>query len=621
MLNKQSVKSLIQGGQWDEAKRICEQLCRSNPKDADAWLLMGVIHNQFENYREADKCCRKVIALCPTAPVGHFNLGIALQKQRKFSEAASSFRQALKLNPNYAEAHNELGAALQLSGKKSGEVLENYLRAIALNPRYAEAHYNLGAAFRDQGMVVEAGSHFYEAVRLKPGMLKAQDAFLSLLMEQGNIDQAFVSFQEAFRYHPDEPGLYMQYGTILIQMGRTKEALEAFQRVLVLRPGTAKAYAGMAKALDRDGDFEAGYELLRPFLESDEVDADVALAYALLAKHLGHQSQAMAMLERALNGQTTAEKCRALHFALGKLCDEAQLYDQAFAHYRSANDLVKDKFDLTKNAQKFADLKSVFRKTEFSIANPSRQPRATNNSNLPVFIVGMPRSGTSLVEQILSSHPDVDGAGELNDLNQLVALLQQGSSKPPYPYCMDVIGQGQIDEIAERYLKKLAGFSTSGCRVTDKMPHNFINLGLIDRLFPGARVIHCLRDPIDTCLSIYSLPFQSYHQYGSNLTQLGGYYRQYDALMQHWKEALRIPILEVRYEELVANQEDISRQMIEFCGLEWDERCLQFHESQRKVRTFSYDQVRQPLYKKSVARWKNYESHLGSLIAALGQSE
>lgn len=616
MSNKQIVKSLIQGGQWDEARQACEGLCQASPKDADVWLMMGVIHGQFGNFIEAEKCCRRVTALSPAAPVGHFNLGITLQKQRKFAEAAKSFRQVIKLNPNYAEAHNELGAALQLSGGEAGKAVESYQRALVLKPGYAEAHYNLATVLRDQAMIVQAEAHFREAIRLLPGMVKAHHALGQMLLSVGYHDQAVAVYQDAIRLHPGEQELHFHLAMVLMAMGQNQEALKSFQRVLELSPGNTKACASMSHALEREGDFEEGYELLRPLLESDEPDVDVVLAYAALAKHLAHQSQAMELLEGVLKRRISVEQSKSVHFALGKLHDEAREYEQAFAHWRSANDLAKMKYDPKKNAQLFADLKTVF-----SEENISRRPHATNPSALPVFIVGMPRSGTSLVEQILASHPEVYGAGELHDIGNLINVLPASvGSRLPYPHSLDDITGAQLDVIAERHLAKLAGLSPQSSRVTDKMPHNFRHLGMIAMLFPGARVIHCLRDPVDTCLSIYSLPFSTNHLYASDLAQLGAYYRQYQDLMAYWKEVLRIPILEVQYEEIVANQETMSRKMIEFCGLEWDERCLSFHESKRVVTTPSYDQVRQPIYKKSVARWKNYENHLTPLIAALGSN-
>lgn len=613
MLNKQTVKTLIQGGQWDEAKRVCAELCKASPKDADAWLLMGVIHGQFENFVEAEKCCRRLTTLSPAAPVGYFNLGITLQKQRKFAEAAKSLRQAIKLNPNYAEAHIELGAALQLGGGEAGKMVECYRRAIALKPGYAEAHYNLATVLRDQGMIIDAESHFCEAIRLRPGMVKAQDALGQMFMSVGFLDQAVAVFQDAIRLHPGEPELHFQLAMTLMAQGRNQEARNSLRAVLDLLPGNARATASLAKVAEREGAFEGGHALLRPLLEDDEPDVEVVLAYAALSKRLGHQNQAKEMLEQALQRQISDEQCKSLHFALGKLHDEAGEYEQAFAHWRSANELGKKSFDLKKNARRFDDLKTVF--TEESC---ERRPRARNNSALPIFIVGMPRSGTSLVEQILSSHPEVYGAGELRDIGNLINMLPASvGNKLPYPHNLDAISEAQVDEVAERHLARLAEFSAQASRVTDKMPHNFGHLGMIDLLFPGARVIHCRRDPMDNCLSIYSLPFMASHSYASDLAQLGAYYRQYQDLMAHWKKVLRIPILEVQYEEVVANQEEMTRKMIEYCGLEWDERCLRFHESERVVTTPSYDQVRRPIYNKSVARWKNYEGYLSPLIAAL----
>lgn len=615
MLNKQAVKTLIQQGQWDEAKRICAELCKSSPKDADAWLLMGVIHGQFENYGEAEKCTRRVTALSPAAPVGHYNLAITLQKQRKFAEAAKSLQQAIKLNPSYAEAHNELGAALQLSGGDAGKIAECYQRAIALKPGYADAHYNLATVLREQGLIIDAEARFREAIRLRPGMVKAHDALGQMLMAVGFLDRAVAVFQEALRLHPREPELHFQLGMTLMALGLNQEARDSLRAVLDLLPGNARATASLAMVAERERDFAGGYEVLRPFLEVDEVDVEAALAYAALARHLGHQGQAKELLERALERQISVKQGKSMHFALGKLHDEAREYEQAFSHWRSANELGKKKFDLKKNAQRFDNLKSAF-----SEENIARRPRATNHSALPVFIVGMPRSGTSLVEQILSSHPEVYGAGELRDIGNLINLLPASlGSKPAYPHSLDAITAEQADAIAERHLARLAGFSAQAGRVTDKMPHNFGHLGMIDLLFPEARVIHCLRDPVDTCLSIYSLPFTASHSYASDLAQLGAYYRQYQDLMAHWKKVLRIPILEVQYEEIVANQEEMTRRMVAFCGLEWDDRCLSFHESERVVTTPSYDQVRRPIYTKSVARWKHYERHLEPLLAALGK--
>lgn len=603
----------MQGGQWNEARLACAALCKSSPQDAEAWFMLGVIYGQLENFVEAENCCRRVIVLNPAVPVAHFNLGIALQKQRKFDESAECFRQATLLNPKYAEAHNELGATLQLGGADLDKVEACYRQAVTLKANYAEARYNLGMVLRHGLKSVEAVAHFAEVVRLQPSMLKAQFALSAQWSYLGNHGQAFVAYQEALRLHPDESKLHYLFGKLLITMGRSPEALDVFRRLSELDRGNPKVYAAMAQALEREGNFESGYDFLRPFLEGDDVDVDVVLAYADLSRHLGHQIQARELLERSLNGQMPVETRKAVHYALGKICDGAKDYDLAFAHYRNANDLAEEECDMGSIEQKFNELKAAF-----SVENLSRRPRAKNKSRLPVFIVGMPRSGTSLVEQILASHPDVYGAGELGDITNMVNKLPGSMGGMPYPYCLDALQKQQIDQMATSHIAKLHQFSSRSSRVTDKMPHNFQHLGLIDMLFPGARIIHCKRNPVDTCFSIYSLNFNQNHRYSTDLANLGAYYRLYEDLMAHWKKVLRIPILEVQYEEVVANQEEMSRKMIDFCDLKWDERCLDFHQAKREVATHSYDQVRRPIYKKSVARWKNYEKHLGPLIAVLG---
>jgi hypothetical protein len=236
-----------------------------------------------------------------------------------------------------------------------------------------------------------------------------------------------------------------------------------------------------------------------------------------------------------------------------------------------------------------------------------------------VFIVGMPRSGTSLVEQILASHPNVHGAGELSDIIKLAYeyIPFTLGLKEPYPHCVGSLTQNQIDQCAQKYLARIEQFSSDAVRITDKMPQNFLYLGLIGQLFPRARIIHCSRHPLDTALSIYFQQFIEAHTYSFDLENIGHYYNEYRRLMQHWKNILDIPILDISYQNLVEDFEGTCRRMVGFLDLEWDERCLQFHRSERKIATASFDQVRSPIYSSSLGRWKHYERHLGPLIRVL----
>jgi hypothetical protein len=233
----------------------------------------------------------------------------------------------------------------------------------------------------------------------------------------------------------------------------------------------------------------------------------------------------------------------------------------------------------------------------------------------------MPRSGTTLVEAILASHPQVHGAGELDDVFLMRQELHAASDAgKPYPYCLESVSAQTLDQVAGRHLARLEALAPGAARVTDKMPQNFLNLGMIDLLFPGARVIHCARSPLDTCLSIYFQQFMQHHVYASDLENIGLYYREYRRLMHHWRAALRIPMIEVNYEDLTEHPEASIRRLLDFCGLPWDDRCLRHHETGRVAKTFSYSQVRQPIYQTSVARWKRYEKHLDPLIRTLGDA-
>lgn len=617
MSDIQQIKSLMQGQNWVEAKALCTKICHADGgKDAEAWFLLGAIHGQLESFDEAEKCCRQAIALRPGVPVIFFNLGIALQKQGKIEQAIDCFRQAISLNPNYAEAHNELGVSLRLSGiDQMDAAVECYRKALALKPDFPEAHYNRAAGLSELGKYDDAYEHFKEALRLRPGMLKASIAYAKLLMKSSDNEQCVAVLESGIRHHPDNPELRYMLGKTKLRMGRHQESLDIFNYLLELAHDKEYASADCALVLERMGEFDKAYSLLQPFLEG-ATDISVGITYVALSKHIDQRVEAAALLERLLlNGNPDDERRQPAYYALGKLYDEMKEYDRAFASFQRAAALEKVQFDLKTHERLFSATM-----TAFGAENIRLRPRASNKSRLPIFIVGMPRSGTTLVEQILSSHTEVYGAGELGDLTSIRREIPRYlNSKTPYPYCIDALKRKQIDEIAGRHLARLGAFSRSATRVTDKMPHNFLNLGLIDLLFPGARVIHCMRNPIDNCLSIYSQDFNSAHDYAFNLESLGAYHRLYQKMMEHWKQVLRIPILEVQYENLVANQEEGSRRLIEFCGLQWEDRCLNFHENRRLVNTFSYDQVRRPMYKKSVERWRNYEQHLGPLISALGE--
>jgi tetratricopeptide (TPR) repeat protein len=353
---------------------------------------------------------------------------------------------------------------------------------------------------------------------------------------------------------------------------------------------------------------------LLPLINSGKAKINAKLAYAEAGASLGNRDDAIVLLEKSLTqSDLTQRERQQIHSVLGKLYDKSGAFDKAFENYRKSNALKQGLFDLQNHIRFIDKLISVHSKEFMASAS-----RADTSTDLPVFIVGMPRSGTSLVEQILASHPAVFGAGELDDIRQIsVALPSLLGVSSPYPECLERNNPHSLNKMVDRYVDRLREFSNNAAHITDKMPLNYLYLGLIDLLFPSARVIHIVRNPLDTCLSCYFQEFTTTNSYAYDLESLGAYYKQYERIMEHWKNVLKIRMLEVKYEELVDDQENISRQIIDFCGLDWDDRVLRFYETKRSVATPSFDQVRQPMYRNSIERWKNYERHLGPLIATI----
>ncbi len=606
---------------YDEALVFAQQAVRLDPARASAHNNLGLILKSLERLDEAITAFRETLRLDPNLTEAHYNLGLSLCSQDKLDEAARCLEEAVRLKGDYAEAHKDL-ATLHLKRNRPDLAAASFEHYARLNPENVDAQLAAGDALAHLERYDNAQKYYRRAVEISSDRADIHIKLGIALQEhdtgRGN-QEAEACFRKALDLDPNSSAASMHLGTCLQSRGRLDEAQTCVERALALEPRHDDARARLVRILEHKGDYAGAQAALRPLLEKGIMHVTAALAYATLSRHIDRREEAIAALESALNTSSNMPFRNRMdaHFTLGKLYEEIKDYENAFRHYETANTLSPERYDSEANERFFAELMDCF-----GAEKQARRPRASNRSRLPVFIVGMPRSGTTLVEQILSSHPLVHGAGELNDLHEIAESLPETlGTKLPYPGCVDALTRKHMDSIAQRHLERLGRMANGKARVTDKMPHNFLGLGLIDLLFPEARVIHCTRDPLDTCLSIYFLHFNKHHAYSHNLEQMGLYYRQYQRLMAHWKTVLRAPMLEVNYETLVNDPEPTIRNLVEFAGLEWNERCLRFHESKRAVTTLSYDQVRRPLYKKSIARWKHYERHLGPLIAALQEDE
>ncbi len=566
-----------QGGDLVTAERIYQQVLAQQPKHGQALYLLGAMYAQHGDPNTAIQLLTKVLKVAPKNVAAQDVMGVALRRDGQLEKAADCHRRASQLNPKAPAPLNNLGVVLQELGDLAG-ASDAYQRALAIQPDNLLAQSNLAT------------------IRARLGDKDGAEACLKRILE-------LTPEQIAPRYN---------LASLWIGVGRFEEAAEIYRQLLAEHPDEMDALAGLADVLQRQGQKEAAYELLAPMLTPQDgapVHPRVAATFADLAPKVKQEAKAVTLLSGLLAGNLPDGDAVQLGFSLGRLQDKLGQYDDAFRHYHDANRRVARSMPFAPEVHD-QQLQTLLR----NFASFDGLQTADNDSEVPLFIVGMPRSGTSLVEQILSAHPHLHGAGELNLISSLAATLPG-----PYPDGAKRLKRPALSKAANEYIGFLTGQGGDALRVTDKLPHNFFYLGLIALLFPRARVIHCLRDPVDTCLSCYFQMFSGTHDYCYDLAHLGGYYRQYEQIMAHWKAVLPLPILEVQYEQLVADPEPLSREMIEFVGLEWDDACLRPHENKRQVTTASFDQVRQPIYQKSAGRWRHYERHLGPLLKALGQ--
>lgn len=372
----------------------------------------------------------------------------------------------------------------------------------------------------------------------------------------------------------------------------------------------------LAAALHAAGEIVRAWDIVERHLRKGERSPHLAILFGQLAPYVSKVDEALALLleQSEIAKDMPSRELALLHAVVANLLDRQGRYNDAFAHATQCNKLRGGTYDRQRVEQFASRMLAYFTRRRMACL-----PRSTVRSEQPVFLIGMPRSGSTLIEQILCSHPQVAGGGEVPWMFDAgYESERRARGKAEFPYSLDRLTTSDLDALAEGYLAKVASVVPRAVRFTDKMLSNYLNLGLITLLFPQAKIIHCLREPLDTCLSCYMIDFETGHEFTRRLDWLGHFYSQYRRLMSNWSAVLDQPILEVRYETLVADPRAQSKRICDFVGLEWDERCLRFYENKRLVTNSSAQQVRQPIYNHSVGRWRNYEKQLQPLRTALG---
>ena len=601
---------LRQRGQLVEAEKYGRRAVKIDPKMVSAWNNLGIVLQESGHLEESRICLEKVIQLESDNAEAHNNLGNTFKRLGNIAKAEKHWKRALALRPHYAETYSNLANLFNEQGAYD-KAIEYGQRAIDLNPLLFDAYINLAAAESSRWRYTAALIWLDLLVAIAPENAMALSTRSVTLKELDRLEEALCDAERAISILPDNAEVQSAYGVILLNLGRFDEAIEHFDKALIYPSAIReRILLGRATAFVENGKSEEAVEQLDAILAEFPTSVGAWYSRADLVEFTADDPALRRMLELIKPNVTQSDADRmSLHFALGKAFLDTGDSDRAFRHLNEGNRMKRAiiQYDPESTSEWMASLSKAF--------HPGIFERFNNQyclSEMPIFVIGMPRSGTTLIEQLLASHPQIQGAGELKYLSRIV------NENGGVPGCLKDISSEKLKRMGEAYVSKVAPHSHDKPRVVDKMPANFMYAGLIHLMLPNAKIIHSRRNPVDTCLSCYSKLFGGEQAFTYNLAELGRFHRDYQTLMAHWRSILPASsFIEIDYESVVDDIEQQARRMLDFIGLPWDPVCLQFYETERPVRTASVNQVRKPVYKSSAGRWRAHEKNLKPLLSAL----
>jgi tetratricopeptide (TPR) repeat protein len=513
--------------------------------------------------------------------------------------SSSAMRKHLLAKGNQAFANGAFSDAVAI-----------YQDCLARAPRNPEALHNLGSALTKLGLLGDAEEYVRQAIKSRPDFAEAHCTLGIVLHAKGENAESEIWLRRALKLNPNYLEARIHHGVSLLALGRLQEARARFAKVLKVSPRNANCIFLLGQIARMEGKFAEAEALYKQALDINPGMPNALAALVGARKMTTADAHWLASAQTIANGGIEPLEEADLRFAMGKYCDDVGDFEQAFQNYQRANQLAKtaaEPYDRDERSSFVDDMIRIY-----SGAAISTVADGASSSTKPVFVVGMPRSGTSLAEQIIASHPAAKGAGELGFIDD--KMTARGSE-----FRRALLGDATKKHLADAYLRNLEARAGNASRIVDKAPVNSDYLGAIYSTFPNARIIYMQRDPIDTCLSCYFQYFSAAMNFSMDLSDLAHYFREHKRLMAHWREVMPPgSILNVPYSELVADQEAWTRKILDFLGLEWDPRCLDFHKTERQVVTASSWQVRQKIYRGSVARWHNYEKFIGPLLSLKG---
>lgn len=638
---------LINKGSADQAEKICRETVEQNPRDANMTALLGAILLKKKQYKDAEEWLQKAIELAPTFAKPHEDLGIALLYQGRPKEAARMLQKATRLDPSLELAFLNLGKALAMLGEgkeadkafersfdlnpvrkklahaaehqKEGryqEAAQLYREILRDNPKNVDALRMLGVLAFGEGQVDEAERMFRRAVSIAPDFVNAIIDLGGALKEQSRIEEAIECYKQATALEPRNVKAHYQLASILSPAALTYEAVESYKKTLELRPKHAGALLGLGHTLKTVGRQEEAIQAYRDCIAARPEMGEVYWSLANLKTYRLSNEDIAEMQSKVEGGGLTDESHVNFLFALAKAYEDRGDFDRAWEYYSEGNSKRRmlEHYDPVRMEVHDDAIVEVFDKAFLEAKTDLGNPDPA-----PIFVVGLPRSGSTLIEQILASHSMVEGTSELPYIRRVeLSLSKNRADGVNYPEAVRELGEPHFKSLGQDYLDAAQLHRTEGApRFIDKMPNNFPSIGFIHLILPNAKIIDARRYPLDSCLSCYRQLFGQGQPFTYDLTDIGEYFLQYQRMMDHWHEVLPGRALTVQYEEVVTDFETQVRRLLEYCDLPWEEACLYYHETVRPIRTASSEQVRQPVYTKSVHFWRNHEKHLGELIEVM----
>ncbi|HEX4410182.1 MAG TPA: tetratricopeptide repeat protein [Xanthobacteraceae bacterium] len=644
--------TLTELGRFDEALAEHENAVVLEPHNLEARNSLGNALHAIGRSGDAISHFEQALALAPDMPELHNNLGNALRAAGREQDAITSFRKALASRPGYAEAHNNIGVALAAIGKYEDAVAAHE-HAVALRPQYFEAHNNLANALAALGRQIEAIDHFERALMLNPDAAGTHNSYGNLLAASKRLDDAVSHYNLAVDLKPNFFEAYNNLGNALAASDHPSEGIRHYRKAIEINPGYAEAHSNLGNLYSGLERYEEAISCFRDALAiAPRAEIYGSLGSALIT--VGRIDEALEVFDKAIAlnprhpeyyrgigecrrftaddpylaameglseelSSLTAEQQTVLRFVLAKAYDDVGRHDAAFRHLSEGNRLRRAQvaYDETATLGLHERVAKIFTPDLIRAKAGGGDP-----SPVPIFIIGMPRSGTTLIEQILASHPGVFGAGEILTFQDAMntAVGPSGLLREPYPEAVLSMTAEHFHHVGAHYVRHVKKSAPAAHRIVDKALGNFLNVGLIHLALPRATIIHAARDPADIGFSCFSKMFGTELLYTYDLSELGRYCRSYENLMAHWQYVLpKGDMLRVQYEDLVSDLETHARRIIAHCGLDWDDRCLTFHETRRPIRTASATQVRRPIYRSSVARWRPYATMMEPFLSALGR--